>query len=73
MRRCCNYLYKYSDLQVTFGVNMVAIAGGKPRAAGRSSRCIGYYIAPPEERGHRAARSYELDAGRGPARTSWKA
>ena len=23
-------LYKYSDLQVTFGVNMVAIAGGKP-------------------------------------------
>ncbi|NLB39674.1 MAG: DNA gyrase subunit A, partial [Clostridiales bacterium] len=25
-----SYLYKYSDLQVTFGVNMVAIAGGKP-------------------------------------------
>ncbi len=25
-----NALYKYSDLQVTFGVNMVAIAGGKP-------------------------------------------
>ena len=24
------YLYKYSDLQVTFGVNMVAIANGKP-------------------------------------------
>lgn len=24
------YLYKYSDLQVTFGVNMVAIAQGKP-------------------------------------------
>lgn len=24
------YLYKYSDLQVTFGVNLVAIAGGKP-------------------------------------------
>jgi len=24
------YLYKYSDLQITFGVNMVAIAGGKP-------------------------------------------
>ena len=24
------YLYKYSDLQVTFGVNMVAIADGKP-------------------------------------------
>ncbi len=25
-----NSLYKYSDLQVTFGANMVAIAGGKP-------------------------------------------
>ncbi len=24
------YLYKYSDLQVTFGVNMVAVAAGKP-------------------------------------------
>lgn len=24
------YLYKYSDMQITFGVNMVAIAGGKP-------------------------------------------
>ena len=24
------YLYKYSDLQITFGVNMVAISGGKP-------------------------------------------
>ncbi len=28
------YLYKYSDLQVTFGVNMVAIAGGKPMQLG---------------------------------------
>ncbi|MDD3214376.1 MAG: DNA topoisomerase 4 subunit A [Eubacteriales bacterium] len=25
------YLFKYSDMQVTFGVNMVAIADGKPR------------------------------------------
>ena len=28
--RVLAYLYKYSDLQVTFGVNMVAIAQGKP-------------------------------------------
>ncbi|MBQ6383036.1 MAG: DNA topoisomerase 4 subunit A [Clostridia bacterium] len=28
--RILSYLYKYSDLQITFGVNMVAIAGGKP-------------------------------------------
>ncbi|MCR5296539.1 MAG: DNA topoisomerase 4 subunit A [Clostridiales bacterium] len=29
-QRILAYLYKYSDLQVTFGVNMVAIANGKP-------------------------------------------
>lgn len=28
------YLYKYSDLQLTFGVNMVAIANGKPQQMG---------------------------------------
>ncbi|MFU0800833.1 MAG: DNA gyrase subunit A [Xylanivirga thermophila] len=39
-----NYLYKYSDLQVTFGINMVAIADGKPRQLGLQSM-IDYYIA----------------------------
>ena len=38
-----NALYKYSDLQVTFGVNMVAIADGKPRQMGIKA-AIGYYI-----------------------------
>ena len=38
-----NALYKYSDLQVTFGVNMVAIAGGKPMQLG-IRQMIGYYI-----------------------------
>ena len=28
------FLYKYSDLQITFGVNMFAIADGKPRLMG---------------------------------------
>ncbi|MBQ9324985.1 MAG: DNA topoisomerase 4 subunit A [Clostridia bacterium] len=37
------YLYKYSDLQVTFGVNMVAIADGKPVQMGLKSM-IGYFI-----------------------------
>ena len=37
------YLYKYSDLQVTFGVNMVAIADGKPVQMGLK-QMIGYYI-----------------------------
>ena len=37
------YLYKYSDLQVTFGVNMVAIAGGKPICMGLK-QMISFYI-----------------------------
>ena len=37
-------LYKYSDMQVTFGVNMVAIAGGKPVQMG-IKRMLEYYIA----------------------------
>ncbi|MBQ9251756.1 MAG: DNA topoisomerase 4 subunit A [Clostridia bacterium] len=37
------YLYKYSDLQVTFGVNMVAIADGKPVQM-TLKQMIGYYI-----------------------------
>ena len=36
-------LYKYSDMQVTFGVNMVAIAGGKPVQMG-IKRMLEYYI-----------------------------
>ena len=38
-----NYLYKYSDLQVTYGVNMVAIADGKPMQLGLK-QMLSYYI-----------------------------
>ena len=38
-----NVLYKYSDLQVTVGVNMVAIADGKPVQLGLKA-LIGHYI-----------------------------
>ena len=37
------YLYKYSDLQVTFGVNMVAIADGKPVQMGLKTM-ISYFL-----------------------------
>ena len=37
------YLFKYSDLQVTFGVNMVAIADGKPKQLSLR-RVIRHYI-----------------------------
>ena len=39
------YLFKYSDMQVTFGVNMVAIADGKPRFATTSA--TGRTSSPP--------------------------
>ena len=42
-QRVLNYLYKYSDLQVTFGVNMFAIADSKPRLL-TLRRAIKYYI-----------------------------
>ena len=37
-------LYKYSDLQITFGVNMVAIAEGRPVQMGLKAM-LSYYIA----------------------------
>ncbi|MBQ6234238.1 MAG: DNA topoisomerase 4 subunit A [Clostridia bacterium] len=37
------YLYKYSDLQITFGVNLFAIADGKPRLMG-VREALNYYI-----------------------------
>ncbi len=37
------YLFKYTDLQSTFGVNMVAIAGGKPQQMGLK-QIIAHYI-----------------------------
>ena len=36
-------LYKYSDMQVTFGVNLVAIAGGKPVQMGLKT-ALSHYI-----------------------------
>lgn len=42
-QRVLNTLYKYSDLQVTFGVNMVAIAEGKPVLMGLKEM-IGHFI-----------------------------
>ncbi|MCE5344004.1 MAG: DNA topoisomerase 4 subunit A [Eubacteriales bacterium] len=53
------YLFKYSDLQVTFGVNMVAIAEGKPRLMSLR-RVLRYYIR--HQRNVIFARTqYELD------------
>ena len=53
------YLYKYSDLQVTFGVNMVAVAAGKPVLMGLKT-VIGHFIRHQKEVVTRRTR-YELE------------
>ncbi len=58
--RILQYLYKYSDLQVTFGVNMVAIAEGKPQQLGLKDM-LRYYIAHQENVVTRRTQ-YDLDA-----------
>ena len=52
------YLYKYSDLQVTFGVNLVAIADGKPVQMSLKSM-ISYFIKHQKDVVTRRTR-YEL-------------
>src|SRR5690606_27793883 len=38
-----NSLYKSSDLQVSFGINMIAIAGGRPQVLSLHD-CLGHFI-----------------------------
>ena len=56
------YLYKYSDLQVTFGVNMVAVAEGKPVQMGLKT-VIGNFIRHQKEAVTRRTQ-YELEQAR---------
>ncbi|MDD3400488.1 MAG: DNA topoisomerase 4 subunit A [Eubacteriales bacterium] len=42
------YLFKYSDLQCTFGANFVAIAGGKPQQL-NLKQIVGHYIRHQRE------------------------
>ena len=42
-KKILNYLYKYSDMQTTFGINMVCIADGQPKQLSLM-QIIDYYI-----------------------------
>ena len=57
-----NALYKYSDLQVTFGVNIVAIAGGKPVQMGLKT-VIAHFIRHQKDVVTRRTR-YDLEQAR---------
>ena len=54
-----DYLFKQTGLQVTFGINMVAIAGGKPRQMGLLE-IISYYVEYQREVIFRRTK-FELD------------
>lgn len=56
------YLYKYSNMQKTFGVNMVAIAEGKPKQMGLLE-ITKYYIEYQKEVERKRVR-HDLDAAR---------
>ncbi|MEN6340386.1 MAG: DNA topoisomerase (ATP-hydrolyzing), partial [Clostridiaceae bacterium] len=58
--RILQYLFKYSDLQMTFGVNMVAIAGGKPQQM-NLKQIIAHYIRHQREVVTRRTQ-FDLDA-----------
>lgn len=60
--RVLKYLFKYSDMQITFGVNLVAVAEGKPLQMGIKT-AIDYYIRHQKEVVTRRTR-YELDQAR---------
>ncbi len=56
------YLFKYSDLQTTFGVNIVAIAGGRPQQMGLKP-LIAHYIRHQRDVVTRRTK-YELEAAK---------
>ncbi len=58
-----SYLYRYSDLQVTFGVNLVAIANGKPVQMGLVE-ALAHYIRHQKDVVTRRTR-YDLEQAKG--------
>ncbi len=61
-QRVLAYLYKYSDLQITYGVNLFAIADGKPRLMGIREALM-YYIQHQKQVVTRRTQ-YELELAR---------
>jgi len=59
-RAILEYLYKYTNLQTTFGINMVAIAGGKPKQMSLLE-IISYYVEYQRQVVYRRTK-FDLDA-----------
>ena len=59
-----NQLYRFTQLQTSFGVNMLALDGGRPRADGPARRCCTCFVALPRGGRSSAARRFELGKAR---------
>ena len=59
IKKICEVLFKNTDLQCTFGINMVAIADGKPKQLGLLD-IISYYVAYQREIIYRRTK-YDLE------------
>lgn len=57
-----DYLFKYTDMQVSFGINMVAIAEGRPQQMG-IKRMLTYYVDYYRDVVYRRTR-FDLDAAK---------
>ena len=66
-----NTLFKHTQMQETFGVNMLALVGGVPKVL-NLREMIYYYIEHQKDVIIRRTR-YELDTCRKPAPISWRA
>ena len=61
-KKILDLLFKYTDLQISFGINMVAIANGRPQQMGIKAM-LNYYVDYQREVVYRRTK-YELDAAK---------
>ena len=62
VKKVLDLLFKYTDLQISFGINMVAIAEGRPQLMG-IKKMLNYYVDYQREIVYRKTK-FELDAAK---------
>ena len=62
VKKVLDLLFKYTDLQISFGINMVAIAEGRPQLMG-IKKMLNYYVDYQREVVYRKTK-FELDAAK---------
>ncbi|MBQ8468667.1 MAG: DNA topoisomerase 4 subunit A [Clostridia bacterium] len=62
VKKILDYLFKYTDMQISFGINMVAIAEGRPQLMGIKTM-LNYYVDYQREVIYRRTK-FDLDAAK---------